>query len=89
MELFEDFKKPPLYTEVHILQQAFETMVRRLTLSRKELQLRNSELQELEHNLPCKGITCITLSSIGEGVVTTDEKAHITFMNLVAEQALG
>ena len=90
MELFEDFKKPPLYTEVHILQQAFATMVRRLTLSRKELQLRNSELQELEHSLRMQRNYLHTpLSSIGEGVVTTDEKAHITFMNLVAEQALG
>ncbi len=89
LEQFKRSSKESPYTEVRILHKAFAAMVQNLIVSRKELHRKHEELLELDQSLRMqRNFLHTTLSSIGEGVITTDTEANITFMNSVAEQIL-
>ncbi len=89
LEQFKSSSKESPYTEVRILHKAFSTMVQNLNVSRKNLQLTHEELLEMDQSLRMqRNFLQTTLSSIGEGVITTDRDANITFLNSVAEQIL-
>lgn len=78
------------YTEIDILQKAFASMVDKLIGSKNELEKRNEELKILEQSLRMqRNYLHTTLSSIGEGVITTDQETNITFINPVAKQMLN
>ncbi|BBO87128.1 PAS domain-containing sensor histidine kinase [Desulfosarcina ovata] len=72
--------------EVSILHGAFEMMVKRIIASRDEIQTKNRNLEEMAGSLRHqRNLLQATLSSIGDGVITTDMDRRITFMNRVAE----
>ncbi len=93
MDNLEQFKSNPVqsfYTEVKILNQAFTSMIEKLIFSRKELQEKNAALMALGKSLRVeRNRLYTTLSCIGDGVITTDKEAAVTFMNPVAERILG
>ena len=75
--------------EVSILHGAFEMMVKRILASRDEVQAKNHNLEEMTGSLRHqRNLLQATLSSIGDGVITTDTDRRITFINRVAEMLL-
>lgn len=51
---------------------------------------RTEELEQISDRLAMeKELFRITLASIGDGVITTDRRGHITFLNPIAEQVTG
>ncbi len=69
--------------EVGVLYDAFNNMVDNISKRRSE---RDCALQELFEE---KEWAQVTLQSIGDGVITTDIKGNIQFLNSVAEQLTG
>jgi len=69
--------------ELSHLAQAFNFMLDAL-----ESRMRIERKLQTELNAE-KELAQVTLASIGDAVITTDERAHITFMNAVAENLTG
>lgn len=69
--------------EIGKLAITFNSMIQRLLESKDALSEMLSILQKSEQNLS------ITLDSIGDAVITTDEKGNVTGMNPVAEKLTG
>jgi len=64
------------------LPQAVRAAVEKVTL-RRQLEEQRRELEVSRNQLR------VTLASIGDAVIATDNQAHVTFMNPIAEQLTG
>ncbi len=80
--------------EVYDLADSFNLMIGRLRASHEDLERHKNNLEILvdertaELNLQKRNLN-ITLASIGDGVVTTDSKNNISYLNPVAEKLTG
>ena len=91
-ETLEDLPTPGKrfrVAEVAILHDAFKAMVEKMKNSKQEIRDKTERLRAMGQFMTRqRKLLHATLSSIGDGVITTDTKMRITFMNPVAEQIM-